>query len=396
MAITEPNETSVARSSKPRYNVDLASTKPGTPGGIFLRQFWHPVARSVDLAPGRARPIRRLSENFTLYRGTNGTPHVIAARCPHRGALMHLGWVEDDNIRCVYHGWNYDGTGQCVEAPAEKAGFEKNVRIATYPTAEAFGLIYAYFGPGEAPAFPPYPESHGDGIIEAWAPVDVPCNYLQSFENSMDEVHVAFTHSPGGSHAVLAHELPLITAEETPWGMLRFGTRANGLVRHTLHYAPNIVRVIVPPQAGMDGVGGWPEITFHFVPVDDENHIWFNTTKVLVTGDAVEAYRAKREEFYAKRADAPNVRDLVEDIWAARISFEDVRHPELARVQDIAVQAGQGAIENRETETLGRSDAGIAVWRRILERELSTIAAGGVPKQWACPPADVIPIVGTA
>ena len=71
----------------------------------------------------------------------------------------------------------------------------------------------------------------------------------------MDEVHVAFTHSPGGSHAALAQELPAITAEETPWGMLRFGRRGNGLVRHTLHYAPNIVRVIVPPQAGMDGRG---------------------------------------------------------------------------------------------------------------------------------------------
>ena len=294
MAIGDRPDTAAKSARGPRYRVDLATTKPGTPGGIFMRQFWHPVARSVDLQPGRALPVRRMNENFTLYRGANGAPHVTAARCPHRGALMHLGWVENDDLRCVYHGWKYDCTGQCIETPAEKAGFEKNIRIAVYPTGEAFGLVYAYFGPGEPPAFPPYPESHGDGIIEAWMPVDVPCNYLQSFENSMDEVHVAFTHSPGGSHAVLAHDLPIITAEETPWGMLRFGQRANGLVRHTLHYAPNIVRVIVPPQAGMDGVGGWPEITFHFVPVDDENHIWFNTTKVLVTGADVEPYRKKR------------------------------------------------------------------------------------------------------
>jgi 5,5'-dehydrodivanillate O-demethylase len=392
MAITDRPATA----SKPRYSVDLATTKPGTPGGIFMRQFWHPVARSVDLLPGRALPVRRMNEDFTLYRGEDGTPHVVAAHCPHRGALMHLGWVENDNIRCVYHGWNYDGTGQCIEAPAEKAGFEKNVRIAVYPTDEAFGIIYTYFGPGEPPAFPPYPESHGEGIIESWPPVEVPCNYLQSFENSMDEVHVAYTHSPGGTHAVLANELPIITAEETPWGMMRFGRRANGLVRHTLHYAPNIVRVIVPAQFGMDNVGGWPELTFHFVPVDDENHMWFNTTKVQVTGTDVEKYHKKRAEFYEERAGAPDVRTLVEDIWAAKIPYDDVRHPELTRVQDIAVQAGQGRIENRETETLGRSDAGIAVWRRILERELETIAAGDTPKTWQRPPDDVIPIVGTA
>ena len=56
----------------------------------------------------------------------------------------------------------------------------------------------------------------------------------------MDEVHVAFTHAPGGSHAKLAHDLPVITAEETSWGMLRYGKRPSGMIRHTLHIAPNI------------------------------------------------------------------------------------------------------------------------------------------------------------
>ena len=56
----------------------------------------------------------------------------------------------------------------------------------------------------------------------------------------MDEVHVAFAHQPGGSHAKLSADLPIITAEETDWGMLRFGTRKSGKVRQTLHYAPNL------------------------------------------------------------------------------------------------------------------------------------------------------------
>ena len=375
-------------------DVDLATTKPGTPGGIFMRQFWHPIARGVDLPPGRAIAVRIMNEDYTLFRGTSGRVRVVAQRCPHRGALLHLGWVENDEIRCVYHGWKYDGSGQCIEAPAEKDGFARNVRIPVYPAGEAFGLIYGYFGAGEPPEFPPYPESQGEGIIEAWPPARVPCNYLQSFENSMDEVHVAFTHAPGGSHAALAKDLPLITAEETPWGMMRYGTRADGQTRHTLHYAPNIVRVIVPPQAGMDGVGGWPEITFHFTPVDDENQMFFITAKVQVTGSDVEPYRQKRAEFYAKRAAMPDVQSTVDEIWSGKVPFADVRHPELARVQDIAVQAGQGRIANRAAETLGRSDAGIAVWRRILARELRTIASGGTPKKWERPPAEVTPLLG--
>lgn len=377
-----------------RRTPDLATTKPGTPGGIFMRQFWHAVARSDDLAPGRALPLRIMNEDYTLFRGMGGRAQVIAQRCPHRGSLMHLGWVENDDIRCVYHGWKYDCSGRCVEAPAEKEGFAQSVRMPVYPTDEAFGLIYAFFGEGEAPAFPPYPESHGEGIIEAWPSTRVPCNYLQSFENSMDEVHVAFTHAPGGSHAKLSQDLPIITAEEKPWGLLRFGKRANGMIRHSLHYAPNIVRVIVPPQAGMDGVGGWPEITFHFTPVDDENQMWFVSAKVQVAGDDAEPYWAKRREFYAKRTAIPPVQSFVNDIWAGKVPFAEVRHPELARVQDVAVQAGQGKIANRETETLGRSDAGIAAWRRILERELKIIAAGGTPKKWQRPPDDLLPSLG--
>ena len=80
-----------------------------------------------------------------------------------------------------------------------------------------------------------------------WNEERVPCNYLQSFENTFDEVHVAFTHAPGGSHAKLSQDLPIITCEETAWGMLRYGRRKTGLVRQTLHYAPNVTRVIVPP-----------------------------------------------------------------------------------------------------------------------------------------------------
>jgi len=378
------------------WDMDLATTQPGTPGGSFMRQFWHAIGRGDDLPRGRAVPIRIMGEDYMLYRGASGRARVMAYRCPHRGAPLYLGRVEDDDLRCVYHGWKYNCSGQCVEAPAETPGFERKVQVPVFPTQEAFGLIYAYFGQGAPPVFPPYPESHGEGYIEAWPVERVPCNYLQSFENSMDEVHVAFTHQPGGSHAALARDLPLITAEETDWGMLRFGTRADGTVRHTLHYAPNVVRVIIPPLSGMDGIGGWPEITYHFTPVDDYNHLWIITAKVQVTGEEAERYRQKRAEFYKQRAAAPKVNSVVEDIWSGKLPYGDVRHPELAIVQDIAVQAGQGPIANRETEHLGRSDTGIILWRRILTREFCAIAEGREPKRWQRPPEDVLPVLGVS
>jgi len=385
--------------SIPDLSVDITSTLPGTPGGKFMRQFWTAVHRSEDLPPGHAKPIRIMGEDFTLYRGekgggSSGRAQVFDYRCPHRGALLHLGWVEGDDLRCLYHGWKFDCSGQCVEQPAEDAGFARKVKARSWPTREHMGLVFAYFGEGEPPAWPPYPEPPQKGLIHCWNVETVPCNWLQCYENTADEVHVAFVHRPGGSHAKMA-ELPVITAEETDWGMLRYGTRrSTGEVRHTLHYIPNATRVIVPPLGGFDGVGGWQEIYFNFTPIDDETHLWLITSHVKVTGAEAEKFLAKKKEFLEKVRAAPKVMDLVRDVWAGRRRLIDIDHPELAMVQDIAVQAGQGVNADRSSERLGRSDAGIILWRKILAREMEAIAQGRAAKKWRTPPADVLPVIG--
>lgn len=373
--------------------MDLVRTGPGTPGGKFMRTFWTAVYRSKDLPKRHAKPIRIMSEDYTLYRGESGNAQVIDYRCPHRGAQMHLGWIEGDDIRCVYHGWKFDCTGQCIEQPAEDASFARKVKTRAYPTREHMGLIFAYFGEGSAPAFPPYPAPTHEGVTDVWNLEQVPCNYLQCYENSMDEVHVAFVHQPGGSHAAISN-LPEVSAEETDWGMMRYGKRANGKVRLSLHYAPTTTRVIVPPLAGMDGVGGWVEIFFNWTPVDDENHLWLISSHVAVTGKDAEVYAAKRDEYYQKLAQAPPARDLALEAMAGRQRFDDMQHPDLVIAQDIAVQAGQGVYADRKRERLGKSDTAIIVWRKILARELRAIAEGRPMKKWTVAPADVVPTLG--
>jgi len=383
--------TEAARS--PLAEIDIVRTGPGTPGGRFLRRFWTAIHRSEDLAKGQAKPIRILCEDFTLYRGESGTARVIDQRCPHRGALLHLGWIEGEDIRCVYHGWKFDCTGQCVEQPAEEAGFARKVALRTYPTREYLGQIFAYFGAGEPPPFPPYAGPQTEGFIDVWNPERVPCNYLQSFENTMDEVHVAFVHRPGGSHAKI-FDLPIITAEETDWGMIRYGTRQNGKVRVTLHYAPSTVRVIVPPLVGMEWQGGWVEIFFNLTPIDDENHLWLVSAHVPLTGAMADAYREKRAEYSRKVAATAPALEVALELIAGKHRYADVRHPDLAVVQDIATQAGQGRFTDRSKEHLGRSDAGIILWRKILTRELRAIAEGREPKRWTPAPASVVPVPG--
>src|SRR5262245_60715423 len=134
------------RKSKKSYTKqnykDFFHTGPGTLAGCFMRSFWQPVYRAKDLSPGQTKPIRIMSEDFTLYRGESGTTHLLAPRCAHRRAQLSAGWVEGDCIRCMYHGWKYDGSGQCVEQPAEDESFAKKIRIRSYPTREYLGLVF--------------------------------------------------------------------------------------------------------------------------------------------------------------------------------------------------------------------------------------------------------------
>jgi 5,5'-dehydrodivanillate O-demethylase len=375
--------------------IDLALTGPGTPGGTFMRQFWIAVERAEDVARGQVKPTRIMGEDYAVYRGASGQAQVIAYRCPHRGAQMHLGWVEGDDIRCVYHGWKFDCAGQCLEQPAEEAGFARKVKMCTWPTHEHMGLIYAYFGDGDPPPFPPFPAPPDleQGLIENPTPPHIPCNYLQSFENSLDEVHVSFVHRAGGSHQGM-YDLPEIGAEETAWGMLRTGRRNNGEVRVSLHYLPAVTRVIVPPMAGFDGVGGWKELYLHFVPVDDDRHKWLITYHVKVAGADRERYLAKRAAYERQVAAAGPAADLAREVMAGRLAFPAIEHPDRVRVQDVAVQAGQGLIADRRSEHLGRSDTAIIQWRKMLARELRAIAEGRPVKRWTPAPAEIVPTLG--
>ena len=92
----------------------------GTDMGKLLRLFWQPVAVSDKLRVGTAKPVRFMGEELTLYRGDSGKPDFVGGQCPHRRTLLHTGWVQGERIRCMYHGWQFDGAGQCTQRPAEQ------------------------------------------------------------------------------------------------------------------------------------------------------------------------------------------------------------------------------------------------------------------------------------
>ncbi|HZT06222.1 MAG TPA: Rieske 2Fe-2S domain-containing protein, partial [Chloroflexota bacterium] len=132
----------------------LTQTGPGTPCGELMRRYWQPAALSEELPPGGAPvPVRLLGEDLVLFRDDAGHPGLLSLHCPHRGADLSYGRLEDGGIRCIYHGWLFDVSGRCLEQPGEPAGstFHERIRHTAYPCVEKNGIIFAYLGPGEPP-----------------------------------------------------------------------------------------------------------------------------------------------------------------------------------------------------------------------------------------------------
>jgi 5,5'-dehydrodivanillate O-demethylase oxygenase subunit len=361
-------------------SADFVHTGPDTLAGRYMRMFWHPVHLAQELKPAHAVPIRIMSEDFTLYRGESGTAYAVGFRCAHRGTQLSTGWVEGDCIRCFYHGWKYDGAGQCVEQPAESPSFSSKVKIRSYPTEEYLGLIFVYLGEGEAPPLPRYPELAEEGILETTLYLRY-CNYFNSLDNGIDEVHVAFTHSRSGFTSYgLNQDLPKIEAEETEYGIVQYGTRSDGVVRVTHQLMPNILYIKGSPA---NSESGWRDAFAWRVPIDDVSHKSFNVALVHVKGDAAHRYREQQERRLARIASLSSAHELAAAVLAGKVRIQDIEdRPDIVNIQDHVAQEGQGAIADREHERLGRSDVAVILLRKIWERELRALAEGQAVKKW--------------
>jgi 5,5'-dehydrodivanillate O-demethylase len=358
---------------------DFQHTGPGTLAGRYLRRFWHPVYVAEKLFPGHAKPIRIMSEDFTLYRGESGTPHIVALRCAHRGTQLSTGWVEGDCIRCFYHGWKYDQAGQCVEMPAEDPSFPPKVRIRSCPTVEYLGLIFGYFGEGEPPPFPRYPEFEGEGVLEIGHYIRL-CNYWNQLESNMDELHVSFVHRDSAFTDYGLADLPEVSGEESEWGITKYGKRPSGVVRVSQFGMPNILHIMGSPE---DAASGWTDHIAWRVPIDDESHQSFQLALTHVTGEAAERLRARQAQRRARLAELTPSHEVAQAVLRGELRVHDLRdRPDIVNIQDHVAQMGQGTIVDHTHERLGRSDVLVILLRRIWERELRALAEGRPLKEW--------------
>ena len=388
-AVNKAAKKSNSRASNSRFGSrkkdawdELGPVEPGTGMGDYLRRFWQPVAVSKDVQPGKAIPIRIMGEDLTLYRGETGTPHIVAHRCAHRSTVLHIGWVEGDCIRCRYHGWKYDGEGQCVEMPAEDPSFPPKVKILHYPAIDYGLLVFAYMGEGDPPEIPRKTELNRDFGVQ-WATTQAwPCGWFQRIENSMDSVHINFVHRNSGFGETLSTELPDLEYAETDWGIRTIATRSPTNVCIAEFHLSNCNHVVVPTQMPGQSRGKtlpWTDLFNWFVPVDDEHTALFTSRSAPIDGEAAEEF-----ETWLDRADRYNPADHHDALFRGEMPAEDVGDSAtgLVQAQDYVTQIGQGTVVDRSQEWLGRSDEGVILMRKIFRREINAMRKGLPIKVW--------------
>jgi 5,5'-dehydrodivanillate O-demethylase len=258
------------------------------------------------------------------------------------------------------------------------------VRIASYPTEEYLGLIFAYLGEGEPPPLPRYPDFEDPAGRDASA-YTRQCNYFNDVDNNVDPVHTLITHSSSDFAASGLSGVPAISGEETEWGVAQYGTRADGEVRVTHHGMPTILHL---KYYSGDPAIGWLDLLTWRVPVDDGAHWCFNVTRPTLGGAAGERYLGRVADGRARLAALPDASALAAAVLRGEASVHDLpRRPDLIAIQDHVAQCGQGVIADRAHERLGRSDVLVILLRQIWEREMRALAEGRPLKQWTRPPS---------
>lgn len=343
----------------------LTEVGPGTPMGNYLRRYWHPVAGESEFEDKSIRPIRLFGEDLVLYKDLSGNFGLIQRHCPHRSADLSFGYVEKCGIRCAYHGWEFDRSGQCTHQPFEEiidedAKLRNKTKATAYEVRAKAGMLWAYMGPAPAPELPDWEIFNYKNGFAQVVMAEINCNWFQCQENSIDPIHFEWTHN-NWTARLQDKEAPYVPThlkveyEEFDYGFIYRRLRAS-------EHEQN-------PQWKVGRVTLWPNgfyLGHHVewrVPIDD-----VRTLSIMWVFSRV----PKEREPYVQKS-IPS--------WYGPLYDEngDWIKTHVAN-QDFAAWVGQGAITDRTKETLGASDRGIIMMRQRFFEELDAFAEGAQPK----------------
>ncbi len=378
----------------------LTQIGPETPMGAMFRQYWIPALHAEELPENDCPPVRvkLLSERLIAFRDSDGKMGLIDEFCAHRGVSLWFGRNEEGGLRCPYHGWKYDVTGQCIEVPSEpeESGFCQKIKLAGYPLVKIGDILWAYMGDKDKQ--PPLPE---------WEFATVPaeqtfsskrwqeCNWLQAMEGGIDSSHVSWLHSgdlksdplfkgAAGNKYNQQDKKPFFEVVESDGG-LYIGARRNA---EEGHYYWRITQWVMPSYTMIPPRGDHPVHGHFWIPIDDENcwawsfdyHPVRALTKderqAMIDGHGVHVKYTPGT--YRPLANKDN--DYLMDREAQKRG-ETYSGVAGIAMQDASLQESMGPIVDRSKENLVSTDNGIIMARHRLRKAAIALAdKGEVPQ----------------
>ncbi|MEK9658721.1 MAG: Rieske 2Fe-2S domain-containing protein [Chloroflexota bacterium] len=367
-------------------NERLTRVGKGTPMGELMRRYWVPIRPFAMLLEDPVLKVRILGEDLVLFRTLKGELGLIGDRCPHRNAGLEYGIPNEDGLRCPYHGWMMDPTGQCIDTPLESkdSTFKDKIKITGYPVQEMGGLVWAYMGPAPAPLLAPWDLFVFPNAMRQIGICEIPCNWLQCHENTGDPAHSVYVHgelfkyslekmgrveerqADKPQHTIMNRiksgvGIKSIWARPTKYGMEKgidysreLGADKDHTARHSTVVFPFFTQTGGPHQVRQE---------FQIrVPIDDE-HTYHIAYGCYLSPQAVEVPKQEIIPYYVTPALDANGRPILDYVIA----------------QDAIAWWSQGAITNRNTEKLGRTDVPIILMRRQFEQQMRIVEDGGDP-----------------
>jgi len=385
-------------------NEILTRVGPGTPMGNLLRRYWIPACLSAEIAEPDGAParVRLLCEDLVAFRDTNGAVGLIEERCPHRGASLFYGRNEECGLRCTYHGWKFDVTGQCTDQRSELHPFSHRIKTKSYPVRESGGIVWAYLGPAET--MTPFRDFGTESLPAGLAGVNkeqIFCNWVQSMDGDLDTAHISNLHQfdaiddvpddgtdkPGYPSGYMSMRFwrhdprALIEVDDTWHGFRYAGIRVtpNGYrhARVTAYIFPSSTIIAQIPFSTRQ---------IFVVPSDDVTTYRYNVTTQPPAnprgygGPLFFTYEKYPFEMLPPGGVVPRTYTRENDYQISRVAQKGTSYSGIAdfRSQDAMATETAGPIYDRTAEHLGSTDvAVIRMHRQLLRAAKALTAAGG-------------------
>jgi vanillate O-demethylase monooxygenase subunit len=298
-----------------------------------LRAFWHPVAWSHEVADVPLA-VTLLDEPLVAVRRRTGDVAVFADECPHRGAPLSLGRLDDGELVCAYHGWRFglDGKAVCVPALGEGAPIPSRARLTpTSAVCERYGIVWVALEPPRLP-IPAWPDGDDD-TLGSFAPTAHTSHVLAAYQtdNLLDASHFPFLHGSLGHRNPLIGQYDIVEQHELGFStVLRKladdGVSTEGWLRYTLAAPFTVLLRSEEPD------GAIRQSFFQAIqPIDERRTRLFFMVRVPQTDHDVLAELLAQEEIVQQ-----------EDVWITAALRR--RGMPIGGVQDLHVRSDSNAI----------------------------------------------------